>query len=161
MAMVEKMQYRRFMAVSLKVVVFIGVCVVFFTACCKKPLINDKTYFETKRDTIFLAGESKIYYRTDTIIQTRPFTAYFDTVYHHKFTIDKVERSKEFAVSSSFTFPENMMTINVTASPDTMLTRQATLQKEASIFSYWVEILGLMLIAVFIGFYLTLKFKGK
>jgi hypothetical protein len=104
----------------------------------------DTVYKEIQSEPLILEkARTKIIYKRDTVIQTKPFTAITDTIIKHD------------TVHAEYEFPENFFSLSVLRKPDTLRTIQIeTISEKKSNDQWWKQtayILGGAFIGYFIG----------
>ncbi len=134
---------------SIMLGMIIGVVIHYYLWGNCTQIIENKVQF---RDTIYEIKQSKpliitkyktkLEYRTDTIIETKPFTAYIDTV---------IVRD---TVKASFDFPENTFSLNICSEQDTVIKERTFVTSSQKVNEIWWHKPALSIISVFGGYLL-------
>lgn len=119
---------------------------------------NELTNVITKRDTIIIVKQSepitiekaktKLVFKRDTIIETKPFTAIIDTII------------KRDTVYAKFDFPENSFDLWIRKKPDSSVVHTIYITKEIVKERPWWEVSAYTLGGTIIGFVIG-KSVGK
>lgn len=91
----------------------------------------DTTFIEKENPPIILEKVvPKIIYKSDTVIETRPFTASIDTVI------------VQDTIKVAYDFPENKMDIDIRLRPDSVIQRTVTITKfQYEKRAWWIDVL--------------------